>query len=141
MQNTGFLTLGQAARKTGKSKSVISKALNTGVVSYISKDTSGYKIDPAELFRVFPEKKQEDSSQNPEKERLSTPVNTNENIALKKEIQLLREQISDLKEDRNHWRDQAERTSLLLTDRREIQPEKPIEGPLNLWQWLGLAKR
>ena len=56
-----YFTLSQAAKETGKSKSVISKALKDGTMSHIEKDDSGYKIDPAELFRVF--------SQNPVLER------------------------------------------------------------------------
>lgn len=49
-----YLSLNQAATETGKSKSTISNALKTGKISYISKDEDGYKIDPAELFRVYP---------------------------------------------------------------------------------------
>lgn len=49
-----YLTLGQAAREAGVAKSTISKALSSGKLSYAEKSTAGYKIDPAELFRVFP---------------------------------------------------------------------------------------
>jgi len=48
-----YLTLGQAAKKTGKSKATISKYIRTGKLSYVSKDSTGYKLDPAEVFRVF----------------------------------------------------------------------------------------
>jgi len=49
-----YFTLGQAAREAGVAKSTISKALSSGKLSYREKNTDGYKIDPAELFRVFP---------------------------------------------------------------------------------------
>jgi hypothetical protein len=49
-----YLTLGQAAKEAGVAKSTISKALASGKLSYREKNTDGYKIDPAELFRVFP---------------------------------------------------------------------------------------
>jgi hypothetical protein len=49
-----YLTLGQAAREAGVAKSTISKALASGKLSYREKNPDGYKIDPAELFRVFP---------------------------------------------------------------------------------------
>ena len=49
-----YLTLGQAAREAGVAKSTISKALASGKLSYREKNSDGYKIDPAELFRVFP---------------------------------------------------------------------------------------
>jgi hypothetical protein len=48
------MTLNEAAKASGRSKGTISKALNTGRLSYISKTDSGYQIDPSELFRVFP---------------------------------------------------------------------------------------
>jgi len=49
-----YLSLGQAAREAGVAKSTISKALSSGKLSYREKNSDGYKIDPAELFRVFP---------------------------------------------------------------------------------------
>lgn len=49
-----YLTLGQAAKEAGVAKSTISKALASGKLSYREKNSDGYKIDPAELFRVYP---------------------------------------------------------------------------------------
>ena len=49
-----YLSLGQAAREAGVAKSTISKALSSGKLSYREKNSDGYKIDPAELFRVYP---------------------------------------------------------------------------------------
>src|ERR1700745_2289561 len=49
-----YLTLGQAAKEAGVAKSTISKALSSGKLSYREKNSDGYKIDPAELFRVYP---------------------------------------------------------------------------------------
>lgn len=48
-----FLTLSQAAKRVGKSKATISKAIAEGRLSVANRDTTGFKIDPAELFRVF----------------------------------------------------------------------------------------
>jgi hypothetical protein len=47
------LSLGQAAKETGLDKSTISRAIKTGRLSAERKDSGGYEIDPAELFRVF----------------------------------------------------------------------------------------
>ena len=52
--NPKTLTLGQAAKVCGRSKPTLSNALKNGRLSYIEKTPSGYKIDPAELNRVFP---------------------------------------------------------------------------------------
>ena len=46
-------TLGTAAKATGKSRTAILRAINTGKIS-ASKDENGhYQIDPSELFRVY----------------------------------------------------------------------------------------
>src|SRR5438045_1762549 len=47
-------TLGQAAKATGVSKMTIQRALKSGRLSGHKDDTGSYRIDPAELHRVFP---------------------------------------------------------------------------------------
>lgn len=54
MKTSNYLTLGEAARTVGKSKATISNYINSGKLAVIQRDKSGFKIDPAELFRVFP---------------------------------------------------------------------------------------
>lgn len=49
------LTLGQAAKEAGVSKATISRALKNGKIS-ADREGNQYRIDPAELFRVFPKK-------------------------------------------------------------------------------------
>ena len=46
-------TLGQAAKATGKNKTIIQRAIKAGKLSADFKDGQ-YSIDPAELHRVFP---------------------------------------------------------------------------------------
>jgi len=58
-----YLTLGQAAREAGVAKSTISKALASGKLSYREKNSEGYKIDPAELFRVYPKSSKTDADE------------------------------------------------------------------------------
>ena len=60
-----YLSLGQAAREAGVAKSTISKALSSGKLSYREKNSDGYKIDPAELFRVYPRTSKPDASELP----------------------------------------------------------------------------
>ena len=123
-----MLTLGQAAKHTGLSKSTISRAISSGKLSAASKDSGGYSIDPAELFRVFPS----NSSSNGSMGRLTTPSETpvqpaphqdtaalNAEIAgLKALIIKLEEQISDLKQQRDGWQEQAQASQRLLVDMR-----------------------
>ncbi|WP_217847059.1 hypothetical protein [Paracoccus marcusii] len=48
------LSLSQAAKATGRSKSTIGRAIKAGRLSAIRNDDETFSIDPAELFRVFP---------------------------------------------------------------------------------------
>jgi hypothetical protein len=110
---------------TGKSKSVISKALKNGDLSHSGKDDSGYKIDPAELFRVFPKK-----------ERNRTAENEIENTYKIKELEarlelesqqkeFFKEQYQKVEQEKEDWKKQAQ--TLLLTDSRDKEPQKPTE--------------
>lgn len=145
--NPMYLTLGAAAKETGKSKGTISKYLKNGKLSYHSKDDKGYKIDPAELFRVFPKIEQETGTS----ERLETPSEPYnlhlENMKLELELEVARKEIKqlelgkdELKEERNEWREQAKRLAL---PNPEIAP-KPLEThvgqPNGFWGWLRTTK-
>src|SRR4051812_7141493 len=48
------LSLRQAARTAGVSKSTISRAIQAGRLSATRSDDGGWSIDPAELCRVYP---------------------------------------------------------------------------------------
>ena len=48
------LTLGQAAEAAGRGKSTIHRALKNGTISGSRRDDGSWRIDPAELHRVFP---------------------------------------------------------------------------------------
>src|ERR1700730_11739641 len=61
--NQMYLSLGKAAKEAGVAKSTISKALSSGKLSYREKNSDGYKIDPAELFRVYPKTAKTDADE------------------------------------------------------------------------------
>lgn len=122
------LTLGQAAKETGLSKATLSKALKSGRLSYVAKTTAGYEIDPAELFRVFPPKRALTVSS----ERLETPPETGSE-ADRREIQLLREQLAEVRADRDAWRDQAQRAVLAL-------PAPNVAEPVPTRRWWKLGR-
>jgi hypothetical protein len=84
-----FLTLGQAAKATGKSKGTLSKAVSSGMLAVAEKIGNQYKIDPAELFRVFPQK--EETFQNVSYEQMETPKETIGNGELQLKIKHLEE--------------------------------------------------
>lgn len=128
-------TLSQAAKQTGKSKSVISKALKDGKLSYASKDSAGYSIDAAELFRVFPHVTEENgqeprsetakrTSENEGKNPLETQLLEGENLLLKERMRDKERRIDELQDERDEWRSQAQR--LLLTHQPAPNPTLTI---------------
>jgi len=116
------LTLGDAAKATGISKGTLSKAIKSGKLSAERNEDRSFSIDPAELFRVFP--KPVEPIKN---ERFETPNGVPEIYlkmartqieleAVQKETASLRDTIADLRADRDAWRTQVERQTLLLQD-------------------------
>ena len=121
----GYLTLGQAAKEAGVSKSTVSKALKSGKLSYVNKTSAGYEIDPSELFRVFPKKPQEPVAS----EQLVTPPETG--AADRREIELLKEQLEDIRKDRDAWREQAQR--LALPAPNDVGDRQHDKAPKRRW--------
>ena len=73
-------SISQAAKKTGLSKSTISRAIKAGRISASRQDDGAYLIEPAELFRVYPRSVAQPTSEarheavrNPSEEALATP--------------------------------------------------------------------
>lgn len=104
------LSATQAAKRTGKSVPTITRAIKNGTLSANKLGSGGYEIDPSELFRVFPAAS-DDSDVTLTKLESETP-------ALEREITLLREMLTETRTDRDRWRDQAEKVTKLLEDRR-----------------------
>ena len=99
------LTLGQAAAKVGKSKPTILKALKTGRMS-ATKVGNEWQIEPAELFRVYPQTTKVNDNPSPS---VNTQENTIEIAVLRAKLEAAEKQIDDLKEDRDQWRATANR--------------------------------
>lgn len=129
-KDINYLTLGQAAKATGRSKSTIFKAIKNGTLSFVEKTTAGYKLNPEEVFMVFPAN-DSDSSQG-ERSRtfdVATQKHSTENEYLRRENELLREQLEREREQSDYWRLQA---TALLTH----QPPEPEQPKSLLWQKL-----
>lgn len=107
------LSLSQAAKLTGKSKSTINRAIKAGKLSATRHDDGSYSIDPAELSRAFgwePHEGAKRRDAEPDGTRLLERI-----AALEAMLSREREISADLKEDRDRWRQQA---TALLTDQR-----------------------
>ena len=122
-------TLGEAAKATGKSKPTISRAIKNGTISAKKNKNGSYTIDPAELHRIFP----------------PLPRNSNENVTslpsltpnddnmLQRENEILREQLDDLKSERDEWREQAKRQTILLENHAQNTKKKTAGGFFGLF--------
>src|SRR3954468_23983859 len=110
-----YLSAGEAAKAAGVAKSTISKALQSGKLSYAEKGPDGYKIDPSELFRVFP-KPPETSSEKPQSNECEPDENPTETAisvsvleaqleGLKALITEKERRIADLEADRTQLRE------------------------------------
>lgn len=58
-----YLTLGEAEKEVGVTKSTISRAIKDGRLSANRNEHGHYQIDPAELFRVYPPNNQHDQEE------------------------------------------------------------------------------
>lgn len=120
-------SLKQAAEATGKSKATVLRALQSGKILGKKNENGEWKIDPAELHRVFPPS-QKDTTR-------TIANNQHEIIALQREAAILREerdrerrQLQDTIDDLRHRLDEAEgerrrvqaQMTSLVTDRRSF---------------------
>ena len=129
--------LKQAAALTGKNQSTIHRAMKSGRLSYTVSEAGERMIDVAELQRVFPFNQAEEGDAIARKHGVELQSNDTQVLELRAQLQIeqaktamLQERItekntalSDLREDRDHWRQQAERTTLLLTHQTGTQAE------------------
>jgi len=108
------LSLSQAAKLTGKSKSTINRAIKTGKLSATRHEDGTYSIDPSELARAFDVEPFEGAKRRdaaPDETRLLERI-----TALEAMLNREREISADLKEDRDRWRQQA--TAALLSNQQ-----------------------
>lgn len=121
------IPLKDASEQVGVTRQTIMKAIKSGRISAEKTPNGEWRIEPVELFRVWPAVK---GVQHPLHVNLTAgdtpgaPSAGGEIVdALKAQIDLLKSQLDDvrsdredLRNDRNHWRQIAQRS--LLTDQR-----------------------
>lgn len=127
------LSASEAAARTGLTKAGIVKAIKQGRISG-QKDAKGeWRIDAAELFRVYPPVSDQPPTDGETKETDGQPVAANHSSAelkvLQAELEGHRRLIEQLTSERDHLRDRldqeaAERRQLtaVLTDQRAPAP-------------------
>lgn len=121
------ITLLEAAKATGVSKSALLKAIKAGRLSAHRGEVGGnYSVDPAELFRVYPPA----TSLTEE----SGPAHTSP-LILEEKVRGLEREVSRLENERNYLRQnlasettERMRLSAILTDQRTTA-HPPVESP------------
>ena len=103
-------SIGQAAKETGKSKSTISRAIDTGRMS-AKKVGNRYEIDPSELFRVFPATIAQPQERNDTQPKTQPAKDSTETALLREMLERERDTVADLRE-------RLTRAELQLTDQR-----------------------
>ena len=133
------ITLTEAVKITGKSKSTLTRAIASGKLSASrSEDEKTYMVDESELARVFPFVSVNHGSPDG-----SPPVTNPESLPVELELALVKTQIAeikqmhrrevdrmesqidDLKQERDDWKTQASNQTLLLRHEQERQVEPP----------------
>lgn len=115
------LSIGEAARLCGKSKSTISRAIASGKLS-ASRQGNAYAIDPAELARVFPWNPA--TVAQPLQRNDAQPPSGPSTDALETETRLLREMLDRERETVADLRERLTRAQALIADQRQPPPRR-----------------
>jgi len=121
------ITLAEAAAACGLDKSTVRRAVRSGRISGVRDEGGVWRVEPVELFRVFPPAALPEGDAAPVP-RAAPPDAAAATYALVAELRAV---IADLRQDRDHWREQAQRLSL---------PKPPEPAPeavkrRSWWPW------
>ena len=122
--------LSEAAAATGVNRSTIYRAWKAGRVSATRTETGQIEIEPAELFRVFPPVAAQQGAQeatHPGAQADAMDENALCDSVLSSEVQLLREMLDAMREDRDAWREQARKEG---DERRELSQRLALAAPI-----------
>jgi uncharacterized protein YlxW (UPF0749 family) len=129
------LTLNQAAKASRKAKATLLDAIRNGRMSTPKDDLGRYCIDPAELFRVYPQNQSDAGQDNRDRPH----EETSETIALRTAVEHLRELVQQIEHERDDLRRCLDSES---EERRAVQnrltallTEAPRTPPRPFWAW------
>jgi TolA-binding protein len=130
MIGNALLSLKDAAEAVGLTKPALFKAIKAGRLSATKDDRNQWHIDPAELFRAYPQAKTNTETKSETSLQQEIDSLRRELHQRDERISDLRENLNDLKTDRDQWRQQA--TNLLthqpaaapVPDQGKLEPDK-----------------
>lgn len=105
-------TISEASRITGKSRSTLHRHIKSGKLSKSLDESGAPIIDTSELQRVYGVLSHRDSSDTPTLAHHDTPPN---NTEMKAEMDALRRENDNLRQERDRWASQAESLTRLIT--------------------------
>ena len=122
-----LMTLAEASRETGKSKSTLWRAIKAGRLSATRGDNGEFQIDPAELARAFPPEELSRNAAGKQSERAGDTAGNGATVVLEERIAAkealiagkdaviaeLRDRLADVTRQRDKWIEQAEAVRLL----------------------------
>lgn len=129
------VSISEAARLTGKPRSTLHRHISNGTLSKESDGQGKPVVDVAELERVYGPLLQADMKQADGLRHSATPATVAADRAeiegLRRENTLLRDQLADVKEQRDRWQREADswrqQATALLTDHRAER--EPVSVP------------
>lgn len=133
---------GQAAKAAGVSTATITRAIKRGRISAAKDDAGSWRIDPAELHRVFPPVAAQDDTE----DSLKGDATLLQDGDLRREVAVLEERLRSAEalrvmadelraaaeQDRDSWRAQAERLTKALP---APTAEPPQPKRRRWWRW------
>jgi Helix-turn-helix domain len=130
-------SLSQAAQACRVNRTTISRAIKQGKLSATRDAHNHWQVDPAELHRVYPpaDARTEGARNGSHYRAHVAEAALNMQVtALKETADLLRDHLDDVRNDRDHWRDQAQAVARQLGD----QSAKAAQPAARPW-WKRLA--
>jgi hypothetical protein len=125
MNSMSSISLAEAGKLTGLHKVSILRAIRKGKISADKDEHGEWRLQPAELFRVYPPLPEQRNG-NGEEQQCVAPLTAALEVeisSLKQLNQILREQLDDMRGQRDKW-EQAAQTALrqLPAPRAAIRP-------------------
>ena len=119
-------SLGEAAKAVGKAKSTVLRAIKSGRMSAFKGNDGAYRIDPAELHRVFDAPVAHPTQSNEEKPQTERLEHLKKRLEVfERERERERDQMQATIEDLRARLDRSEdRITALLSDRRIPEPRR-----------------
>jgi excisionase family DNA binding protein len=116
-------SLAEAAQATGLNRSTILRAIKSGKISGTRDDQGMWSVEPVELDRVFPLAEAKPEAVPEHAQRIASDAATDALVAQ------LRDQLAEMRAQRDAWQAQAERLALAA-------PKPESAKPLTWWRGL-----